>query len=242
MRISRVYIDTPLSTQSKLKLKGDSAHYLATVLRLRDGDSVTLFNGSDGEFKATIVQCDRKNVELEIDEQLKAFSVPTLAINLGLGLSRGDRMDYAIQKSTELGASCISPIYSQYGEVKIKPDRMENRLNHWRKIVCSACEQSGRQDLPDVNAPCSIADWYQSCPPGVNVLLNPGGTDAWPEATNSIQNINLLIGPEGGFSVEEIAQARGHNFLVLSLGERILRTETAPVAALSILQHRYGDM
>ena len=247
MRISRVYFDGRLKTDADVLLPTETSHYLAKVLRLRIGDCVHLFNETDGEFLARITQIKKSAVELIAEKQIaeKQTADQTYpAIHLGLGLSRGDRMDFAIQKSTELGVREITPLYTEHGEVKLKADRVEKKLQHWRKIAISASEQCGRLDIPTINAPCILADWLQSTAADFNILFDPSGQDKLPPKSDAAQisRLNLLIGPEGGFAEREIQSAKDQDFTVVALGARILRTETAPIAALAILQYLYGDM
>lgn len=149
-------------------------------------------------------------------------------------------MDFAVQKSTELGVTEITPVYTEFGEVRLKADRVEKKLQHWQKIAISACEQSGRLDIPVINKPIALMDL--SLNESANKwMLEPSGSDVLPQSIAE-NNILLLIGPEGGFSEKEIDWAQRNDFQIVALGSRILRTETAPVAALAILQHKYGDM
>jgi len=242
MRISRVYTDSPLEIDCSLQLGAVVSHYLAHVLRLAVADRVHLFNGRDGEFDAQITRISKHEVWVLLRQQLRGPEATALRINLGLGLSRGDRMDFAIQKSTELGVCSITPLTTQHGEVKLKAERIENKLRHWRKIAVGASEQSGRLDVPEICSPTTVADWHDSNAEGLNLLLEPGGQDQFPASTGDSARINLLIGPEGGFSEQEIKWGRDQHFSIVGLGTRILRTETAPIAALSILQYLYGDM
>ena len=241
MRISRVHTDYPLQSGSELTLDAEASHYLGTVLRLRTDSIVHLFNARDGEFAARLTAASKKSVSLLIGEQQRAPQTNALAIHLGLGLSRGDRMDFGIQKSTELGATQITPIYSQFGEVRLTGERIENKLRHWRKIAINAAEQCGRLDVPAINPPESLVDWQASLGEGPCLMLDPTGTDSLAGLTTD-HGLNVLIGPEGGFSDEEISWGRANGLAIVALGTRILRTETAPVAALAILQHLYGDM
>ncbi len=242
MRTSRIYLDHQLSTGSSISLPGETSHYLGQVLRLRIGDRLLLFNARDGEFAAVISKIEKKDVEVTLESQSREPQPPSLKIHLAQGLSRGDLMDYCMQKATELGVSQITPLITEYGEVKLKADRVENKLRHWRKITVAASEQSGRLNVPRINSPCQLQEWQQGIRPGVNIMLDPSGKESLQQGSSIPVSINLLIGPEGGFSEKEIAWARAHDFSVVSLGSRVLRTETAPVAALAILQHLYGDM
>lgn len=244
MRLSRVYLDSPLALNALISLPKEIAHYLSNVLRLRIEDELLVFNAEQGEFRARVVFVAKRAVDIELLEKKRgvhdAAEQASLSIHLTLGLSRGDRMDFAVQKSTELGVNQITPIYTEYGEVRLKPERVEKKLQHWRKIAISACEQSGRLDVPVIHEPIPLMELSL----GENVnkwMLEPSGSDALPQSIAE-NNIVLLIGPEGGFSESEIDWAQSNDFRIVALGSRILRTETAPVAALAILQHKYGDM
>ncbi len=243
MRTTRIYQNQLLATGSRLVLDAETSHYLGTVLRLRPGAALLVFNSRDGEFAAHIASAEKQSLSIELSAQQRPPSAASLSIHLGLGISRGDRMDFAIQKSTELGVSHITPVYSQYGEVKLKEDRVENKLRHWSRIATSAAEQSGRLDIPAVSTPQSLEEWQSSLGESVRLLLDPSGPEKIGQNIGSReQGFALLIGPEGGFAERELEWAVKRGFKIVSLGPRILRTETAPAAALAILQHRFGDM
>lgn len=244
MRLSRVYLDAPLEANSLIALPRETAHYLSNVLRLRIDDELLVFNSQQGEFRARVASVAKRAVDIELLELnrglIQAASQQSLSLHLFLGLSRGDRMDFAVQKSTELGVTEITPVYTEYGEVRLKPERLDKKLQHWQKIAISACEQSGRLHVPTIQNPISLFE----LPSGECVnrwMLEPRGTDTLPESISD-NSIELLVGPEGGFSAAEIDWAQHNSFRIVALGSRILRTETAPVAALAILQHKYGDM
>ena len=244
MRLSRVYLDNPLALNALISLPKEIAHYLSNVLRLRVDDELLVFNSQQGEFRARVIAVTKRAVDIELLEKKRGVHdsarQTSLCVHLILGLSRGDRMDFAVQKSTELGVNEITPIYTEYGEVRLKPERVEKKLQHWQKIAISACEQSGRVDVPVIHKPISLMEL--SLGESVNKwMLEPSGSDALPLCIVE-NNCVLLVGPEGGFSANEIHWAQGNDFQIVALGSRILRTETAPVAALAILQHKYGDM
>ncbi len=244
MRLSRVYLDSPLALNAVISLPKEIAHYLSNVLRLRVDDELLVFNSQQGEFLARVVAVAKRAVDIELLEKKRdandATKQASLSLHLSLGLSRGDRMDFAVQKSTELGVTEITPVYTEFGEVRLKADRVEKKLQHWQKIAISACEQSGRLDIPVINKPIALMDL--SLNESANKwMLEPSGSDVLPQSIAE-NNILLLIGPEGGFSEKEIDWAQRNDFQIVALGSRILRTETAPVAALAILQHKYGDM
>jgi len=244
MRLSRVYLDNPLALNALISLPKEIAHYLGNVLRLRVDDELLVFNSKQGEFRARVIAVTKRAVDIELLEKKRGVHdsarQTSMCIHLILGLSRGDRMDFAVQKSTELGVNEITPIYTEYGEVRLKPERVEKKLQHLQKIAISACEQSGRVDVPVIHKPISLMEL--SLGESVNKwMLEPSGSDALPLCIVE-NNCVLLVGPEGGFSANEIDWAQSNDFQIVALGSRILRTETAPVAALAILQHKYGDM
>ena len=242
MRMTRLYCEGKLTPGSSVVLPKESAHYLINVLRLTSGDTVYLFNEQFGEFIGRAEKTTTQDVTIIIESQHRTPDPPTLTIQLGLGLSKGYRMDYAIQKSTELGVASITPLYTQYSEVKFnKSKRLENKLQHWRRIAVSSCEQSGRLSIPEIHPPMSIEDWLGSSNKSCRLILDVRGAKTL-ENLEIINPVELAIGPEGGFSTKELQIANDRGFTTISLGSRILRSETAPVAALAILQHRYGDM
>lgn len=242
MRLPRVYVNTPLQSGTRVGLDRDTSHYLTNVLRFKNGDALRLFNDNDGEFEAAVEHGSRKQVQALVGDQVAVATPAAVAIHLGLGLSRGDRMDYAIQKSTELGVSAITPIYSDYGEVRFRQQpRLENKLRHWRRIMISACEQSGRITLPAINPPVTFSDWLTQRKESLNLILDPEASEPL-DGTVRPDSISVLIGPEGGFSAQELAEAEAGGLVGLKLGPRVLRTETAPVAALAILQYQFGDI
>ena len=244
MRLSRVYVEDLPEPGSTLALPKEISHYVGNVLRLREGDELLLFNGERGEFLARIDSVSKRSVQVALTERRRAPDDSAfegeLSITLLLGLSRGDRMDLAVQKSTELGVREIVPIYTEYGEVRLKGDRAEKKLQHWRRIAISACEQCGRLTVPTIQSPLALTD--VSPGDGENRwMLEPSGTDTLPSSIAE-KSIQLLIGPEGGFSPAEIDWAVENGFRIVALGRRVLRTETAPIAALAIVQHNFGDM
>lgn len=242
MRVSRLHITETLVAGAQLSLPAESAHYLGTVLRAREGDSVRVFNAADGEFDAVVSKSKKGNVDVILGECVRVpEQASALTLHLALGLSRGDRMDYAIQKATELGVTEITPLFTEHGEVRLKPDRLENKLRHFEKIAINAAEQCGRLNVPAVNTPLALDAFLAQDKKATRLLLEPGGEQSLT-AARTLTDIELIIGPEGGFSEREVAQARASNCEIMRLGPRIFRTETAPVAALAILQYLYGDL
>lgn len=240
VRISRIYCPQPLTAQTTIALESDTAHYVGTVLRMRAGEPLSLFNADNSEFEAVIVSADRKSVTVQLGNAIPATADPLLPIHLALGISRGERMDYAIQKATEAGVTSITPLFTERCEVKIKGDRVDNRLNHWQRVAISACEQSGRCRVPIVSAPVEFTHWLKEERIGTSFVLDHRGNAGFPQQSPP-EAVTLLIGPEGGLSESEIDIALNTGFQSVRLGPRVLRTETAPVVAISLVQHLWGD-
>ncbi|WP_439860099.1 16S rRNA (uracil(1498)-N(3))-methyltransferase [Pseudomonas sp. MBLB4136] len=238
MRLSRFFIDAPLSL-GQHQLPEAQAHYIGRVLRHAAGDAVQLFDGSGQEFLGELIEVGKKNVRVELRERFAGLAESPLSIHLGQGLSRGERMDWAIQKATELGASDISPIVSERCEVRLKDERADKRMAHWRQVAISACEQCGRSVLPLIHPPIALGDWLQRVEAQLKLVLHPVAEPLVSHARP--QSLAFLIGPEGGLAEAEVAQAKAAGFLAARLGPRVLRTETAPVVALSVAQQLWGD-
>ena len=241
MRISRFYLPQALSPGATVRLDGDSAHYLRTVLRLKNGAELTVFNGEGGEFPAIVVEAHKEAVSVALGEFKPAEAESPLHTHLGLGVSRGERMDLAIQKAVELGVSAITPLLTERCVVRLDEDRKEQRLRHWRKVVQNACEQCGRNRLPPLHEPVSLEDWAEN-QSGLRLFLDPYGAHSLRGLPRPSEPIRLLSGPEGGFAEHERQSALAAGFIGLRLGPRVLRTETAALAALAAIQTVWGDM
>ncbi|MDY6983122.1 MAG: 16S rRNA (uracil(1498)-N(3))-methyltransferase [Pseudomonadota bacterium] len=239
MRISRIFCAQPLQSGVELVLDGQSAHYLAKVLRLDTGASLVLFNGDGSEYSATLTDVGKKSVTVLPGAQSWPAVESPLKTVLGLGISRGERMDYAIQKATELGVSVIAPLFTEHCEVRLSDERKEKRLEHWQQVAISACEQSGRVRVPEVLAPQPLAAWVKSAPAELRLVFDHRQA-ATLDGARPEGGVALLIGPEGGLAPAEIDLARSAGFNGIALGKRVLRTETAPVAALAVLQYLWG--
>jgi 16S rRNA (uracil1498-N3)-methyltransferase len=234
----RVFVDAALSAGCTLELTDDRAHYLQRVLRLRAGDEARLFNGEGGEWTALLLAVQRRAVRVEVQEPVDALRESPLATHLGIGWSRGERMDWVVQKATELGVHAITPLVTARCNVHLEDARVDKRLRHWRQVAVSACEQCGRNRLPVLDPPRALQHWLQDCSATTRLLLAPGAAGADPVVEGSVA---LLVGPEGGLDGSELVAARDAGFSPWTLGPRVLRTETAPLAALAILQYRAGD-
>ena len=241
MRISRLFIDTTLSPNALIPLDEKASHYLIKVLRLKPNAPLVVFNGHGNQYNATIATVEKKTVTIRTDDCVAVNNESPLSIHLAIALSKGDRMDWIIQKATELGVTAITPLISERTEVKLKGERLQKKLQHWQQIAISACEQCGRNRVPTINALCIADDWITTVKAEQKLVLHHR-TEQSIDATLNIASAALLIGPEGGLSEREINAAEQCGFEALKLGPRVLRTETAPLAAVTLLQHSWGDM
>jgi len=243
MRRIRIYHQNNLSSGLTVMLDMNASHHLLQVLRKKTGERFIIFNGKGGEFDAVLVSSNKKTACVEIGAFHERKTESELKIHLGQALSRTERMDYAIQKSVELGVFEITPLITEYCQVQLSKERFEKRVAHWRGIAISAAEQSGRCVVPTVNQPISFEQWVK-INNDMKIICCPRHKTEQKcasEGANNLQNSLLTIGAEGGFSDREINLALQENFILMPLGPRILRTETATVVALTILQERYGD-
>lgn len=229
---------------AELLLEGDRARYLGRVLRLRLGDQISVFNGEGPEWLATIETMTKSTATLRIGDALDATTESPLKIHVVQGISRGERMDYVVQKATELGVKRITPVLTEYGVVKLDEQRAAKRRDHWQHVAVSACEQSGRTRIPLIDTPLPLRNWFGTKPDevGSELILKPGAPLALAGVSSPTPKVCLLIGPEGGFSDVEYEDAAIAGFEAVSLGPRVLRTETAAAAALAVLQSRWGDL
>ncbi len=241
MSLPRVYSPQYLKIGLLINIDEAASRHLLTVLRLSIGDSLQIFNGEGGAYAARLQACQKKSAQIQIGEFLAIDRESPLKIHLGQAISRGERMDYTIQKSVELGVDKITPVFSERCGVQLKGERIENRVQHWQKIAISASEQSGRCHVPKIENPVSF-DKFITEAKGWRFICNPENASSLNDLSAKISEATLLIGPEGGFSAQEIQQACQSEFYSLSLGPRILRTETAAVVALTLLQNQWGDL
>lgn len=241
MRISRIYIDLPLQAGSELSLPADAAHHLAVVLRVKTDQPVILFNNTGVEAQAVILQPDKKQVRVRVDAVAEIERESPLNIHLAVGISRGERMDFVLQKSTELGVSAITPLFCERTEVKLSDERLQKKMEQWKKIIIGACEQSGRTRLPLLNTPATLESCLVADTSEQHFVLHHRSDSTLAQREEKPGSVLLLIGPEGGLSDNEIQQAQEAGCAALTLGPRVLRTETAPLAAISVLQYRWGD-
>lgn len=242
MRIPRIHVDQPLTDDDSLTLEGPAAHYLGRVLRLAAGQPLVLFNGDGRDYPARITSAGKSRMEVRLGQGAVVSTESPLPVTLAQVISRGDRMDYVIQKSVEMGVSAIQPLTSERCEVKLDARREDKRLRHWQQVAASAAEQCGRAVVPPIAPLRALQEWLPEAPAGLGLVLHHRSQGnlvqtARPEA------VTLLIGPEGGLSEGEITAATEQaGFQPCTLGPRVLRTETAPVTALSVIQWLWGDL
>ena len=240
MRISRLYTPDQLDLDQQIDLSEENAHYVRAVLRLKKDQTITLFNGQGGEYLCTLKEVSRKRVVVDINEAIDRTVESPLNVTLGLGISRGDRMDWAVQKVVELGVNKITPLITERCVVKFKGHKKQQRLQHWKNIVQHATEQSSRTILPSLNEIEDFHAWI-TMQNGLKVFLDPYAEKSLAELQPDNMQVTLLSGPEGGFSSQERELAIASGFIPVRLGGRILRTETASLAAISAVQMLWGD-
>lgn len=240
MRISRLYVPLPLALNEQVELDDDSGHYVRTVLRLKKDDAIILFNGKGGEYVCLISEVSRKTVLIATKSWSDRNVESPLQVTLGLGISRGDRMDLSVQKAVELGVHQITPLMTERCVVQFKGDKKPQRLQHWQKIVQHAAEQSGRTVLPELIEIAALQNWVGN-QQGLKVFLDPYAEQSLAQLQPDGMKVTLLTGPEGGFADQERNIAKAAGFIPVRLGSRILRTETAAIAALAAVQMLWGD-
>jgi 16S rRNA (uracil1498-N3)-methyltransferase len=240
MRTPRIYTPQTLAGSSLVELEQQASHHINKVLRMQEGDSLILFNGDGFDYSARIDSIHKKSLSASMDVAIASETESPLSIHLGIGISKGDRMDWIMQKATELGVTTITPLFTERTEVRLKGERLEKKHQHWQQIIISACEQSGRSVLPQLAPATRIDMWTENTQAEKKFVLHHRSTQTL-DGKDTPKSIVLLVGPEGGLSEAEIMAAEKHNFDALALGPRVLRTETAPLAALSVLQLLWGD-
>jgi 16S rRNA (uracil1498-N3)-methyltransferase len=243
MRLNRIYTPGPLIADSEVALPPSGAYHVARVLRMRAGAPLAVFDGKGNEYHAEIVRADGNQASVRIGAQIVPTAESPLTITLIQGISRSERMDWALQKATELGVNVIAPVITARSVVRLDDKQSAKKQEHWQNIVIGACEQCGRSHVPDVRAPISLRQYLQDHPKdGMRLVLSPTGPSALAGLSSMSKRVELLIGPEGGLDDEEIDRAQSAGFVPVRLGPRVLRTETAAVTALSVLQAMWGDL
>ena len=245
MRVPRIYVDQDFVVGQDLTLDAFASGHICRVLRMKSGRPLILFNGRGGEYKAELKNADPKQASVEILEFDAVERESHLPIHLGLGLSRGDRFDWAIQKAVELGVTSITPLNCSRSDSISDTKRLAKKMQHWNKLILSACEQSGRTRLPELNEPKPCGDWASVMGKSRGYFFVPGKQSIGARLSQNIEAVTavgLAIGPEGGFTYEEEELFLEEGFEAVSLGPRVLRTETAPVVAITLFQYLLGDI
>jgi 16S rRNA (uracil1498-N3)-methyltransferase len=243
MRVTRVYVDAALESDTRLVLSGSCAGHLTRVLRLRPGAALTLFNGQGGEYAASIERVQGSKVTVAVGEHQPLERESPFPLTLAQGVSRGERMDLVVQKATELGVSRLVPVLTERSVVRLDEERSDRKSTHWRAIAIAACEQCGRNRLPQVTLPARLREFLRgSAADGTKLLLSPQATRRIEDVPRPQGGATVLIGPEGGLTDEEQQSAGATGFVAVRLGPRVLRTETAAIAALTLLQREFGDL
>lgn len=241
MRTPRIFQDMPLLEGQTVTLNDSGSHHLAKVLRKSVEDSVILFNGMGGEYHGQITDVGSKSVQVSLDFFVEADRAAPFHIHLGQVLGKGDHMDYALQKAVELGVREITPLFSHHCEVRLKGPRLAKKMEQWHHLLVSACEQSGLNIIPTLNPPVSLLQWAEQIETERKWILHTDDLPGNPFQGEAPESLCFAVGPEGGFSDEEVEQVKDFGFDCITLGPRVLRTETAPVVVLSLLQLAWGD-
>ena len=239
----RFYHSNPLDLNQIIILDEFSSHHALRVMRVKVDDFLVLFNGDGFEYRGRVSDINKKTINVEILSKEKNNSESPININLFQSISSNEKMDMVIQKATELGVSSIQPIFTSRSTVKLSLDRIKKRLIHWRQVSISACGQSGRSKIPTIKSPIGFDRFVEGISTNsLNLLLHPDNSKESSNLPNKYSgDINIFIGPEGGFSQDEVLLLKKQNCINIQLGSRILRTETAPLAIIAILQYKYGD-
>jgi 16S rRNA (uracil1498-N3)-methyltransferase len=243
MRLNRIYCPGPLSEGLEVDLPPAGAYHVARVLRMREGAPLVVFDGTDGEYRAEIVRVEGDQVRVKLAHHTPGTAESPLKITLVQGISRSERMDWALQKATELGVAAIAPVLTARSVVRLDDKQAAKKQDHWRAIVIGACEQCGRTRVPTVAVPTTLRNYLANTrKEGLRLVLSPSAPGSLAGLASLPMKVELLIGPEGGLDDDELTAARAAGFMPVRLGPRVLRTETAAVVALSVLQALWGDL
>lgn len=242
MAKTRIFVEQALVTGERAVLPEAAFRHVVQVLRLELGETLTLFNGQGGEYEAVLEVVGKREAHARVGAHRSINRESALRITLLQGISKGERMDWCVQKATEIGVAAIVPVVTEHGAVKLDTERWARKREHWQGVVTSAAEQSGRTVVPTVAAVADFQNALKQAPAEALKLILDPDVESTLEAVKPAQDVVLLIGPEGGFSASELSQARQAGFLPLRLGPRILRTETAATVAMTVLQTHWGDL
>lgn len=242
MRIPRIYLPQPLTTGNEIELDRNALRHVVQVLRLKTGHPVIIFNGHGGEFEAHLVKVAKREAAVRIGDFRDTNRESSLFTQLGLGISKGERMDFGLQKAVELGVNEITPLFTEHCVVQLTDNRTTKKHDHWQAVIISACEQSGRNTIPTLNSARSFNEWIRITQAAARLILDPDASTTLSSIKLEKPEVALSVGPEGGFSQTEIEQAQEAGFQGVTLGPRVLRTESAALAALASVQCLWGDL
>jgi 16S rRNA (uracil1498-N3)-methyltransferase len=243
MRLNRIFCDGPLTGGTEVDLPSAGAYHVARVLRMREGAPLSVFDGSGHEFRAEITKVDGDRVTVKLGDATPGTAESPLKITLVQGVSRSERMDWTLQKATELGVAAITPVLTARSVVRLDEKQATKKQAHWRGIVVGACEQCGRAKIPSVSTPMTLREYFANVrKDGLRLVLSPSAPASLVGLSSMPSKVELLIGPEGGLDDDELHAAQKAGFMPVRLGPRVLRTETAAVVALSVLQGLWGDL
>ncbi len=241
MRTIRCHVDAPLAPGGVAELPEAAAAHLVRVLRLGPGDALVLFNGDGHDYPSRLLEAGKRGARAQVLDRIAPAKESPLRLTLAQGIARGEKMDWILQKATELGVSAIAPVQTERTEVKLDAERADKRLQHWAGVIAAACEQSGRARLPTLAAPASLAHWAAGAGEDLKLVLDPEGELTLRELP-AADSACLVVGPEGGLSPRDLALLKAAGFRGLRLGPRVLRTETAGIAGVALLQAALGDL
>ncbi|MEX2488313.1 MAG: 16S rRNA (uracil(1498)-N(3))-methyltransferase [Pseudomonadales bacterium] len=239
-RTSRFFIDQNLAVNQGLSLPEQTSHHIINVLRLGKGTAITLFNGQGGEYLAEITNTERRQVAVHIQDHEPVERESPLTTELGLAIIKRDAMDLAIRKCTELGVTRIVPLLTDFTTVAHK--QADKRFPHWLEIIHSACEQCGRNKPPELQGITSLATWADACHSPLRLVADPGATTTLPSLESTPDAVTVLTGAEGGLSEQELELVKSKEFKPVSMGQRVLRADTAPLIMMALIQHKWGDL
>tara|TARA_B100000795_G_scaffold237399_1_gene197978 strand:- start:844 stop:1581 length:738 start_codon:yes stop_codon:yes gene_type:complete len=244
--MNRFYHSKPININENVVMDDFAAHHALKVMRLKNNDQLILFNGDGFDYTGQVTNISKRQVEVSIKSKKNIDSESNLRVILLQALTSSEKMDLIIQKTTELGISEVQPIICERSIVKIKKEKIEKKLTHWRQISIAACEQCGRAKIPKIHEPENIIKYLEKIMESdkdTKIILSPEATKSLDNITsNTMKDIKVLIGPEGDFTKQELGLSIEKGFVPIKIGPRILRTETAPISILSILQYKYGDI
>tara|TARA_Y100001935_G_C17305172_1_gene511860 strand:+ start:2041 stop:2769 length:729 start_codon:yes stop_codon:yes gene_type:complete len=240
MRNNRILIKSKINCKETITVAGDAFRHLIHVLRLKTDDTFIAFDGSGNDYFARIEKIFKQNCIARIEKISHSEKKVGLHIGLAIGISKSTKMDFIIQKAVELGVVNIAPLFTEHSQIKLKESRLQNKMQRWETIINSACEQSGRSLIPKLSLPVNFITWLQNFK-GMGVLLDSQGDFSPNNIPKPSENLNILVGPEGGLSEFEKKEAKKYGLMSMRLGPRIMRTETAPIAAISVFQSLWGD-